>query len=120
MRTTALRSRDRSVVLEQDRRGLLFETRFGSHRELAAHRQFSPTGSKDFASFGAGASPSSRRSRVAVDLAVTHAASKGGRPSGPSKDRRATRPFWILIRIQKSPGDLVALSELVEHRASRR
>ena len=33
---------DRSVLLEQTQRGLLFETRCGSHRELAAHRQFNP------------------------------------------------------------------------------
>lgn len=29
-------------------------------------------------------------------------------------DRRATRLFWILMRIQKSTGNIVALSELVQ------
>jgi hypothetical protein len=46
---------ERSVVLEQDQHGLLFVTCCGRHRELVAHRQFNPTGSKDLASTGAGA-----------------------------------------------------------------
>jgi hypothetical protein len=45
--TQPRRAAGRSVVLEQDQRGLLFVTRCASHRELVAHCQFNPTGSKD-------------------------------------------------------------------------
>ena len=111
--TTASRSRTAPVVLEHDQRGLLFLTRRGSHRELVAHRPLNPTGAKimpapelarDRAPRGAGLRSiwSSRRGET-----------KAGRPNGPSTERRATRPFWILMRIQKSTGNVVALSELV-------
>ena len=39
---------------------------------------------------------------------------KGGRPGGLSTDRRATRLFCILTKVQKSTGNVVALSELVQ------
>jgi hypothetical protein len=102
----------------------LFLTRCGSHRELVAHRdQVNPTGSKNLAS--------TRCWRVTKLRAEPGCASygrdaggeiKGGRPGGPSTDRRATRLFCILTKIQKSTGNVVALSALVrsESRDRRR
>ena len=94
----------------------LLLTHCGSHRELVSHRdRFNPTGSKDLAS--------TRCWRVTELRAEPGCASygrdaggeiKGGRPGGLSTDRRATRLFCILTKVQKSTGNVVALSELVQ------
>jgi hypothetical protein len=104
---------DRSVVLEHDQRGPLFLTRCGSHHELVPDCQSNPTRNvlpapelaRDRAPRGAGLRLISSSHPEARPREVDRA--------DPSTDRRATRPFCILMRIHKSTGNLVALSELV-------